>query len=626
MTQAVNNHIGGDKMKRRTLRERISYWFDCMMSKGPIAMSVLLFAITAAIVIVIGIIASFASDDGGILYQVWYSLMYTLDAGNLAGVPTDNIVYLLLMFLATLCGLFLTSVLIGVIATGVEEKLSNLRKGISVVQEDGHTIIIGFDNNAFAIIEELIEANSNKKDACIVVLGEQAKEEIEDAISSRISDNRTTRIICRSGKLYESYALERCSVETCKSVIINVHDDAETVKILLALAAYIKNKELMNPELRFIVSLQDNQYVEAANIAGEGRAAIIYAKDAIARIISNTCRQHGLSQVLTELFNFSGNELYFERVPELAGKGFKEALMSFSNAVAVGLKSDGQVRLNPPMDTVIGKDDEIVLLEFDDGDYNYHPAKIADETKICNSAGVSATANNHLIVLGSNEKLPIILEEYAKYVEPHTHVVVVDDDLDEAKLGLYDNLDITICTKQVTRELLCEFINKEANNILLLNDDSLDPESSDSQTLLRLILLRDIADKNGLNFSITTEMRSVDNQRLASQARVDDFVMGSNFASLIMAQISENPDIIPLIDDLLDESGSEMYMKPAANYVPIGVPVDSYILTESAARKGEIYLGYRHNDAAKRDVIVNPSKDDTVVFGERDLLVVISEN
>ena len=47
---------------------------------------------------------------------------------------------------------------------------------------------------------------------------------------------------------------------------------------------------------------------------------------------------------------------------------------------------------------------------------------------------------------------------------------------------------------------------------------------------------------------------------LASQARVDDFVIGSNFASLIMAQISENPNIMPLIDDLLDESGSELYI------------------------------------------------------------------
>lgn len=613
-------------MKKRTFRERISYWIDCMMSKGPIAMSILLFAITAVIVVIIGVIASFASDEGGILYQLWFSLMYTLDPGNLAGVPTDNIVYLMLMFLATLCGLFLTSVLIGVIATGVEDKLSDLRKGTSVVQEDNHTIIIGFDNNVYAILQELIEANSNKKNACIVVLGEQPKEEMEEAISSHIPDTVTTRIICRSGNLHESYALERCSVETCKSVIINVHEDAEVVKILLALATYIKNKKLLNPDLRFVVSLQDNQYVEVANIAGEGRAAIIYAKDAIARIISNTCRQHGLSQVLTELFNFSGNELYFEKVAELEGKTFKEATMSFSNAVVVGLYADGQVKLNPPMDTVIGQDDEIILLELDDGAYKYHSAKIVDESKICNNAGISATANDHLIVLGSNDKLTTILAEYAKYVEHGTRVVIVDDDLDGSELGSYDNLEITVCTKSVTHELLCEFINKDVNNILLLNDDSEEPETSDSQTLLHLILLRDIADKNNLNFSITTEMRSVDNQRLASQARVDDFVIGSNFASLIMAQISENPKIMPLIDDLLDESGSEMYMKPASNYVPVGVPVDSYILTESAARKGEIYLGYRQNDSAKSDVVVNPCKDETIVFGEHDQIVVIAEN
>ncbi len=613
-------------MKKRTLRERISYWIDCMMSKGPIAMSILLFAITFAIVTVIGVIASFTSDDGGVLYQVWFSLMQTLDAGNLSGVATDNIVYLILMFLATLCGLFLTSVLIGVIATGIEDKLSDLRKGTSVVQEDDHTIIIGFDNSAYAIIQELIEANSNKKNACIVVLGEQPKEEIEDLISSHISDTATTRIICRSGGLHETYALERCSVETCKSVIVNVHDDAEVVKVLLALATYIKNKELTNPNLKFIVSLQNDQYVEAANIAGEGRAAIVYAKDAIARIISNTCRQHGLSQVLTELFNFEGNELYFEKIPELAGKSFKEATMSFSNAVVVGLRTDGQVKLNPSMNTVIGIDDEVVLLEQDDGAYKYHPAKMVDESKICNDASASAIANDHLIVLGSNDKLPIILAEYAKYVESDTHVVIVDDDLDEEKLGVYHNLDITVCTKPVTRELLSEFINKDANNILLLNDDSQDPETSDSQTLLRLILLRDIADNTGLNFSITTEMRSVDNQRLASQARVDDFVIGSNFASLIMAQISENPNMMPLIDDLLDESGSEMYMKPASNYVPLGVPVDSYILTESAARKGEIYLGYRQNDRARSDVIVNPQKDETIVLSEHDQIVVIAEN
>ncbi len=613
-------------MKKRTLRERISYWFDCMMSKGPIAMSILLFAITAAIVGIIGIVAYFVSDDGGVLYQIWSSLMYTLDAGNLAGVPTDNVIYLILMFLATLCGLFLTSILIGIIATGVEGKLSDLRKGTSVVQEDNHTTIIGFDNNVYSLLRELIEANVNKKKACIVILGEQPKEEMEDAIASHISDTGTTRIICRSGNLHEAYALERCSVETCRSVIINVHDDAETVKILLALSAYLKDKELTYPELRFIASLQDAQYVEAANIAGEGRAEIIFAKDAIARIISNTCRQHGLSQVLTELFNFSGNEMYFESIPALEGKTFKEAALSFSNAIVSGLCSNGQVRLNPPMDTVIGKEDQLVLLEMDDGSYDLHEAKKVDEANICSGESISAQASDHLIVLGSNNKLPIILAEYDKYVQPGTHVVIVDDDLDKDKLGTYENLDVKICTKPVTRDLLCEFLDESANNILLLNDDSQEPEASDSQTLLRLILLRDIADKTDRQFAITTEMRSVDNQRLASQARVDDFVIGSNFASLLMAQISENPKMSPLITELLDESGSELYMKPATNYVSVGVPVDSYTLTESAARKGEIYVGYRHIGKTKTNVVVNPNKEELITFGENDQIVVISEN
>ena len=613
-------------MKKRSVRQLLYYWLDCMMSKGTIAMSVLLFVITSAIVLVIGIIAWLVSDDGGFLYQMWNSLMYTLDAGNLAEVSTDNLAYLFLMFLATLCGLFITSVLIGVISTGIESKLSDLRKGSSVVQEDGHTVIVGFDHNVYVILRELIIANSNKKDACVVVLGEQSKEEMEDAISSHISDTATTRIICRSGILHEKYALERCSVETCKSVIVNTHDDAETVKIILALATHIKNKNVLNPDLRFICSLEDDQYIEAANIAGEGRAAIVFAKDAIARIISNTCRQHGLSQVLTELFNFSGNELYFEKVPELIGKSFKTSLMSFSNAVAVGIYSSGIAKLNPSMDTVIGEDDQIILMELDDGSYEYHTDEIPDETKICNGTSISATANSHLLVLGSNDKLSTILAEYSKYVEIGTHVVIVDDGLEKTAFGIYDNLEIEICSKPVTRELLLEFISGNANNVLLLNDDSRDTETSDSQTLLRLILLRDIADRAGLKFSITTEMRSTDNQRLAAQARVDDFVISSNFISLIMTQISENPHMMPLIDDLLDESGSELYMKPVKDYVKIGVPVDSYILTESAARKGEVFLGYRKNSNKKSEVVVNPDKNKTIVFDDCDQIVVIADN
>lgn len=613
-------------MRKKFSRERLRYWLDCLMSRGPITMSLLLLAITATIVGIIGVCAFFVSDEGGIVYQLWVSLMHTLDAGTLAGDAIDNGPYLILMSLATLCGMFITSVLIGIITAGVESKIKDLSKGTSVVQEQGHTTIIGFDNNIFSLLSEMIEANANKKDACIVILGDQSKESMEDAISANIPNTRTTRIICRSGRLNEQYSLKRCAVEFSRSVIINIYDDAETVKTLLALSAYIKGKTLTYPELRFVASLQDSQYIEAAKIAGEGRAEVIYAKDAIARIIANTCRQHGLSHVLSELFNFRGNELYFEAIPEMTGKTVREALLSFSNAVLVGLYTNGEVRLNPPVSTVITENDKLILLEEDDGSFKCHSPKQGEESRICGINKCLPDTCNHLAVLGSNDKLPIILSEYDRYVSPGTRIVIVDDDVCEETLMGYKNLVITKCDRPITGTLLRELLQEDVNNVLLLNDDSENAEDSDSKTLLRLILLRDLADKMERHFAITTEMRNADNQRLASQARVDDFVIGTNFACLLMAQISENPMMAVAIRELLDESGSELYMKPAVNYVPMEQPVDSYTLTESAALRGEVYLGYRHVRETQKTVVVNPPKDEKLVFHEGDQIVVIAEN
>lgn len=486
-------------------------------------------------------------------------------------------------------------------------------------------MVIGFDDNIFSLLHELIEANANKKSAVIVVLGEQPKEEMEDAIHAHLPNTNTVRIICRSGKLYENYSLQRCAVEDSKSVIVNVHDDAETVKILLALSAYIKGKKLFNSDLRFVASLEDDQYVEAANIASEGRGKIIFTKDAIARIIANTCRQHGLSQVLTELFNFGGNELYIESVPEIVGKTFAEAQLCFSNAVLVGICKKDTVMLNPPPNQLIAADDHVILLEEDDGAYRVHKTALVDTAAIVEHPVSKPQNDTNLLVLGSNDKLPIILTEYNRYVPAGTQVMIVDDDITQEKLPICNNLQINICTQPVTRELLHELLQNKATNILLLNDDSDTPENSDSQTLLKLILLRDIADNTNLRFSITTEMQNVDNQRLASQARVDDFVIGSNFASLLMAQISEEPKIMEVITDILDEEGSELYMKPIADYVQPDTPVNGYVLAESAARKREVFIGYRHVNDQRPDVVVNPNKEAPVTFAEKDLIIVIAE-
>ena len=161
--------------------------------------------------------------------------------------------------------------------------------------------------------------------------------------------------------------------------------------------------------------IRSPENLEAARIAGEGRAEVLYFQDALSRIIAHTCRQPGLSRVLTEFFDFGGDEFYFEHFPELAGKAFGDALNLFERSTVVALEHDGRVMLNPPMDTVIAPQDRIVHLAEDDG--ASRPSRQLPEVDLSAEAASSGPddENDRLLVLGVNPFLPDILKELDCY-------------------------------------------------------------------------------------------------------------------------------------------------------------------------------------------------------------------
>ncbi len=615
-------------MKKGSLKQRIQYHFDNIMSKGTIALIGLLCSVTLLLVCVAGLICLFLGIDGGIGETIWVSFMHALDPGTITTDTLENIPYVVLQTIVTICGIFISSILIGIISSGLERKLSSLRKGTSIVLEDGHTVILGFNDNIYTLINELIGANENQKDGCIVVVGEEEKEVMEDAIAARFPDTKTTRIICRSGSPCEPHILERCSAETSKSIIINEYNDPQSIKIILALTAYLKDKELTHPNLYFTVAINDEQNVEAARIAGEGRAEVIFANDAISRIIAHTCRQPGLSQVLVELFDYDGDELYFEDVKELRGLTFKETLNRFDKAVVFGIRNDSGTYLNPPMDTVITADDKLILLEDDDGSFEVVDVPAINEELIIKDIPErKLNETDDLLVLGSNPMLPAILKEYDCYVDEGTRVVIVtDEDLD-----LSGEKYRYICPEirkenNVNRKCMEELLTEDLDNVLILSNIALEPEEADARTLLSLIYLWDIIKKTKHRVSITSEMRRTVNQRLATQSRSDDFVIGSNIVNLLMTQIAENRELTALFEDILDEEGSELYMKPIENYVQLNVPVDFYTITESASRQSHIAIGYKKIIDGEMLIVTNPSKKEKVTFVEGDLLIVVAED
>ena len=615
-------------MKKRSFKQIIKYGFDNIMSRGTIALIGLLCGATALLVCIAGLICLIIGVEAGIGETIWLSFMHALDPGTITTDTLENIPYVALQTLVTICGIFISSILIGIISSGLERKLTNLRKGTSIVIEDGHTVILGFNDNIYTLINELIGANENQKDGCIVVVGEEEKEVMEDAISARFPDTKTTRIICRSGSPCEPHILERCSAETSKSIIINEYNDPQSIKIILALTAYLKDKELTHPNLYFTVAINDAQNVEAARIAGEGRAEVIFANDAISRIIAHTCRQPGLSQVLVELFDYDGDELYFEDVKELRGLTFKETLNRFDKAVVFGIRNDSGTYMNPPMDTVITEDDKLILLEDDDGSFEVTGIPVIEEEMIVKEIPErKINETDDLLVLGSNLMLPSILKEYDCYVDDGTRVVIVTEEELDLSQENYRHISPEIRVEtNVNRRRMEELLTEDLDNVLILSNKELDAEEADARTLLSLIYLWDIIKKRKHRVSITSEMRRTVNQRLATQSRSDDFVIGSNIVNLLMTQIAENRELTALFEDILDEEGSELYMKPMENYIQLNVPVDFYTITESASRQSHIAVGYKKIIDGEMLIVTNPSKKEKVTFVEGDLLIVVAED
>lgn len=127
-----------------------------------------------------------------------------------------------------LVALLFVSTLVGLITTGINRRIMLLRRGHSTVLESGHTVLLGWSDQIFPVVGELVAANANRHRSAIAVLAPKDKVEMEEEISTSIAATTagtgigtgTTRIICRNGRTTDPTALARVSPRTAKAVLV----------------------------------------------------------------------------------------------------------------------------------------------------------------------------------------------------------------------------------------------------------------------------------------------------------------------------------------------------------------------------------------------------------------------
>ncbi len=635
-------------MRTITLGDRLRYAFDNYMARGTVALIGGLAVLSAAVVLAAALLVTLAGIAPGagaagepvsFGEAAWQSLMRTLDAGTMGG--DEGWGYRAAMLGVTLGGIFVISTLIGVLNNGIEGRLSELRKGRSRVVEAGHTIILGWSEQVFSIISELVLANANQRRSCLVILGERDKVEMEDAIRAKVGPTGRTRVVCRSGNPIDMADLEIASPHTARAIIIlapEIEDpDASVIKTMLA----ITNNPNRHPEPYHVVAeIRDPKNMEAARLVGKDEVELVLVGDLIARIIAQTCRQSGLSVVYTELLDFGGDEIYFHAEPALTGRTFGEALLAYADSAVIGLRPQGgQPQLKPPLDTRLGPGDQLVVITADDDTVRLGPAAEAliDRAAI-HTNGARPARPERSLILGWNWRAPQIIAELDHYVAPGSDLTVVADfpgaglDIERGSSHL-KNLRVAVQVGDTTdrRTLDRLEVTRYQHIIVLAYSDLLDDQRADARTLITLLHLRDISERSGHHLAIVSEMLDIRNRALGEVTRADDFIVSDKLVSLMLSQVSENKQLNAVFRDLFDPEGAEIYLKPAADYVVPGTPVNFYTVVEAARGRGEVAMGYRlHARAAGAGaaygVVVNPNKTLPVTFTDADRIIVLAED
>ncbi|MEU8143227.1 potassium transporter TrkA [Nonomuraea sp. NPDC048901] len=618
-----------------TRRERLRYRFDNSMSKGTPALIGWLALVTVVMVVIFaGLSILFADKD---VHDSWYdalwgSLMRAMDPGTVAGDNEGSTIFTILGFAITIGGLLIVSSLVGVLTTGLDNKLTELRKGRSRIVESGHTVLVGWSDQVFTIIPELVEANASEAKSCIAILGDGDKLEMEEELRTRVGDTGKTRVVVRSGSTIEPTDLDLLSPDTARSIIVlspaGEDPDAHVVKTLLGLT----NRNWRRRRPPIIASVADSSNRVAAELAANGHAQVVDTDDIASRLIVQTCRQSGLSVVVTDLLDFGGDEIYMRTEPKLTGFPYGEALFAYETASLIGIRrGDGSVVLNPPMDTQVMEGDQMIVIAEDDSTVRLVRSFPPVVQQAITLPAREAAPPESTLMLGWNSRAPKIVAELDQYVAPGS-ILNVAAAVDESEFAFeLTNLALNVKECDTTDRITLESLEPGMfDHIIVLADDRLESQYADSRTLVTLLHLRDLASRTGQRFPIVSEMNDDRNRRLAQVTKADDFVVGTKLISLLMTQLSENPHLGAVFRYLFDADGSEIYLKPATDYVRPGMTVSFATVIAAARTRGETAIGYRlaveSTAPPNYGVVLNPGKSDPVTLGPRDLVIVLAED
>lgn len=566
------------------------YRIDRMLNKGLFYQLMLLVCVIIIILLIVSafiiLVFNYPIKDA-----FWDSLMQFIDTGNISSV--DGSFGLVITFLmVTFIGVCGWGSLIAMINKALQDRINNLSKGNAFIMEKGHSIILGYGEEALTIIEEFLIAKIKN----IVLLSEHNVDIIRKRVSF-IKGYRKSNIIIREGSTSRIENIKLLNIKKCSSISIINNDDTESLNILLALKKILNeerdgsNDEKINicllvhneDTIEIIKSMEDENFT----------VHILYKYELLYKLISQSIIYTGLSSVYEDLFSNDGNDFKIESNHNFEDDIFEEAALKYMNKgiILVGIiENDMEFLKVPDSKYVIKKNDKLVTLY-----------KNNDKNDIITVNKNDKYNNNniiHNILLISEEKNNNdVVREIKEYIE-NANLESLSYDAIKMHKNKYQFLLEKIKSSNITK-------------IVLISEDSI----TDAKSINILLIIRQIIKKENIQLSILSLLDSIQKRNLIYSDDVRDFIVSGKLIGMLMAQASIDYNILYLFYGLLSKNGKDIIISSYSKYFNDNKTFkDAYF---DLLDRGIIIIGIKRYD----DILLNPTQD--FLLDSKDEIIII---
>lgn len=614
-------------MNAPTFRERLRYRFENRLATGTASLVGLLGTSAAILVVAVGVFLWLAhvSVDGHVatgIEGVWLSLLRALDPGTMGS--DSGWAFRLASLTVSIGGILFGSILIGLVASGLDRRMHEMRQGRSAVLESRHLLILGWSHRVFLLLRELNAAQEGSSRLCVVILADKDKPAMEDELDTSLDRLPNLRIVIRSGVPGDQHALRRVGPQRARSIVIlsdGFSSDAQVVHLVLALEAIG-----LPTDIPIVMEFADARSAASLELVSGLKTHVVVPHEIISKITARVVLNPALAKVYEGLLDFAGCEIYLHEVRHgQLGCTLFDVAGCVDKAAIFGIVRGETVLLAPAVDTVLQHGDRLVLLAETISSGVFDMATLPKGVDRQVRLDLTALEQPSIVaLLGWSSLAPRVLHELNQLVMDRLTVEIITDDETGVVAEQYENLDVLSLRGDTTNPDVIRRVtaNRAIDRVVVLaGRTAATTQEADARVLLSVLELRlELGSRSEVH--VVAELLDPRNVELLRDGHREEFIVGDRLACLLMAQLGDNPDRGLVFHELLRVDGPEIAVVPTMAVLPEGTSCCFGELARELLTSGCYLIGYRSAGI----VSLAPSRDELIRSNDNEQLIVVVPN